>query len=72
MPYFQPLIDGQFVMIYTCPGCQGHFGVGSVTVSCAVLHAPGTCCHVGEHELEPGLVRLSPAPVAPSERPRWP
>ena len=43
MAYF-PVRDS-----YLCPGCGGHFKDGGVR--CAVLHAPGTCCHYGDTPL---------------------
>jgi hypothetical protein len=38
---------------YKCRGCGGWFiEPKSVRISCTVLHAEGTCCHVGEKAVE--------------------
>ena len=39
-------VFGSEPVVYRCPVCHGWFRAGNV--SCAVAHAPGTCCHLGD------------------------
>lgn len=41
------------LLIYKCPICGLIFRrqTGDVIVRCAVNHAPGTCCHYGETQI---------------------
>lgn len=36
----------QSELTYTCRGCSNTYIKGSI--SCCVMHAPGTCCHYGD------------------------
>ena len=45
MPYFPMRQE----TVYRCQGCGRWFTPGMLT--CCVLHAPGTCCHMGEMEV---------------------
>lgn len=50
--FFEPS-DTNLVDIYRCRGCSKvyHRQLGSVHMSCAVAHGPGSCCHYGEKEV---------------------
>jgi hypothetical protein len=38
---------------FQCPKCKQWFGVRpGPRISCAVMHAPGDCCHYGEEQVE--------------------
>lgn len=52
MPYF-PLKTAKGSAYY-CPQCKAWYTRSNV--SCCVLHAPGSCCHMGETKL-PGKPR---------------
>ena len=40
---------------YDCPVCHRRYRIyptSGAVAGCAVLHSPGSCCHVGEVELD--------------------
>jgi hypothetical protein len=49
MVYFPP-IEKATPRAEKCPGCGDWYlpQRGPVTVSCCVIHPPGSCCHMGE------------------------
>jgi len=51
MPYVPPTDEPD---AYQCGGC-GRWYVLSDT-ACVVAHVPGTCCHIGEREIQPDKV----------------
>lgn len=51
MPYF-PKSDLSYE--YKCEGCGNWYKVTYPTVSCTVLHPPGTCCHYMEELVKRG------------------
>jgi hypothetical protein len=49
MPYFP--LSSPFEVRW-CPNCELWFKRDHLAPMCAVLHAPGTCCHYGEKQVE--------------------
>jgi hypothetical protein len=49
MPYFKK--GASPAKPYWCPNCEAWFSPGNH--SCTVQHAPGSCCHNGETEVDP-------------------
>ena len=50
-----PARDYTRLRVFTCGACRKLFALEnetSGTVSCAVAHGPGDCCHYGERELK--------------------
>ena len=47
-------------IVYHCRICQKWYEkqTGIITLSCAVSHSPGTCCHYGEYEMEEPVMKL--------------
>lgn len=54
-----PLTDETLIEIYRCGHCQKAYmaQVGQVRSLCGVDHAPGTCCHYGEHPVSEETLR---------------
>lgn len=50
MPYFPPTTAPHR---YWCPRCEAWYEVPRVAVSCCAIHAPGSCCHMGETRVIP-------------------
>jgi hypothetical protein len=41
-----------YATVYWCENCKAYFGVPrGPRMSCAVMHAPGSCCHEYEQRL---------------------
>jgi hypothetical protein len=57
-----PLEEVKLIEIYHCPVCSKPYrrnhGHGP-RLTCAVSHAPGDCCHFGDHELTPVQLGLA-------------
>ena len=48
MPHYSDTAPFQ---VYWCPNCRAWYKVASPPISCAVHHAPGSCCHYMEIEV---------------------
>ena len=46
-----PKQETTLIEVYHCPVCDKKYRCGMAAVTCAVKHAPGTCCHYQETEV---------------------
>ncbi len=65
-PYYPPDYDEP--THYYCPNCKATYAVPRVTVSCLVLHQPGSCCHYGERRIDGDDLR---DPITPEQLAEW-
>lgn len=54
-----PLREELVGSIWWCPVCQAYFAhLPGASISCAVNHPPGSCCHYSDRSVSEGFVSL--------------